>query len=165
MSDIINIYLHLDTPTFIAALARDDRSYSADIFFAASRILEGRNLKSPDEIAKLARLVRKIEDVRQKEAKDEEELGEIPDEFLGKICSRGPLAVQFVSFDRFCLYASLFRSMVTNVLFLLPRPPVLAFYFFLWIMNALTIEWRPYIYLFYFIFSIRAPVKIHCCTR
>ncbi|KAF9327784.1 hypothetical protein BGZ91_001308 [Linnemannia elongata] len=82
LSDIINIYLHLDTPTFIAALARDDRSYSADIFFAASRILEGRNLKSPDEIAKLARLVRKIEDVRQKEAKDEEELGEIPDEFL-----------------------------------------------------------------------------------
>ncbi|KAG0210185.1 hypothetical protein BGX33_005091 [Mortierella sp. NVP41] len=82
LSDIISIYLHLDSPTFIAALARDDRSYSAEIFFAASRILEGRNLKSPDEIAKLARLVHKIEDVRQQEAKDEEELGEIPDEFL-----------------------------------------------------------------------------------
>ncbi|KAF9128678.1 hypothetical protein BGW39_004850 [Mortierella sp. 14UC] len=82
LSDIISIYLHLDTPTFIAALARDERSYSAEIFYAASRILEGRNLKSPDEIAKLARLVRKIEDVRLKEAQDEEELGDIPDEFL-----------------------------------------------------------------------------------
>lgn len=106
MSDIINIYLHLDTPTFIAALARDDRSYSADIFFAASRILEGRNLKSPDEISKLARLVRKIEDVRQKEAKDEEELGEIPDEFLGKICPRGLIAVRFVKFERVTLCAN-----------------------------------------------------------
>jgi ubiquitin conjugation factor E4 B len=83
LSDIISIYLHLDTPTFIAALARDERSYSAEIFYTASRILEGRNLKSPDEIATLARLVRKIEDVRLKEAQEEEELGDIPDEFLG----------------------------------------------------------------------------------
>ncbi|KAG0374728.1 hypothetical protein BGX24_010026 [Mortierella sp. AD032] len=82
LSDIISIYLHLDNPIFIAALARDERSYSAEIFYAASRILEGRNLKSPDEIAKLARLVRKVEDARLKEAQDEEELGDIPDEFL-----------------------------------------------------------------------------------
>lgn len=83
MSDIIDIYLHLDCPVFIAALARDDRSYSAGIFQKASRILEGRNLKSADEITKLNRLVRKVEDVRQQEAEDELELGEIPDEFLG----------------------------------------------------------------------------------
>ncbi|KAF9927043.1 hypothetical protein FBU30_003541 [Linnemannia zychae] len=82
LSDIVSIYLHLDSPIFIAALARDDRSYSAGIFQKASRILEGRNLKSPDEIAKLMRLVSKVEDVRQQEAKDEEELGDIPDEFL-----------------------------------------------------------------------------------
>ncbi|KAF9194266.1 hypothetical protein BGZ51_000426 [Haplosporangium sp. Z 767] len=82
LSDIIAIYLHLDCDTFIAALARDERSYSAGIFHKASRILEGRNLKSPDEIAKLKRLVQKVEDVRQQGVEDEEELGEIPDEFL-----------------------------------------------------------------------------------
>ena len=81
LSDIISIYLHLDCPTFIAALARDDRSYSAGIFNKASRILEGRNLKSPDEIAKLHRLVHKVEDVRQQGAADEEELGEVPTSF------------------------------------------------------------------------------------
>lgn len=83
MSHIIDIYLHLDCPAFIAALARDDRSYSANIFQKASKILEGRNLKSTDEIVKLNRLVQKVQDVRQQEAADELELGEIPDEFLG----------------------------------------------------------------------------------
>ncbi|KAF8978431.1 hypothetical protein BGZ46_006476 [Entomortierella lignicola] len=82
LSDIIAIYLHLDSPAFIAALARDNRSYSAEIFYKASRILEGRNLKSADEIAMLNRLVKKVDGVRQQEAEDEEELGEIPDEFL-----------------------------------------------------------------------------------
>ncbi|KAF9919148.1 hypothetical protein BX616_000836 [Lobosporangium transversale] len=82
LSDIISVYLHLDCPKFIAALARDDRSYKASIFHKASRILEGRNLKSPDEIAQLTRLVQKVEDMRQQGAEDEEELGEIPEEFL-----------------------------------------------------------------------------------
>ncbi|KAF9170198.1 hypothetical protein BGX20_009313 [Mortierella sp. AD010] len=82
LSDIIAIYLHLDCPEFVAALARDERSYSAGIFHKASSILEGRNLKSPDEIAKLKRLVKKVDDVKLQEAEDEEELGEIPDEFL-----------------------------------------------------------------------------------
>ncbi|KAI8362010.1 ubiquitin elongating factor core-domain-containing protein [Mortierella sp. GBAus27b] len=82
LSDIIDIYLHLDSPTFIAALARDERSYSAGIFEKASRILMNRNLKSPDEIAKLNTLVQKVQAVRQQEALDEEEMGEIPDEFL-----------------------------------------------------------------------------------
>ncbi|KAG0329633.1 hypothetical protein BGZ99_001240 [Dissophora globulifera] len=83
LSDIIAIYLNLDCPAFIVALARDDRSYSANIFYKASRILEGRNLKSVDEIVKLKNLVLKVEDVRQQGAEDEEELGEIPEEFLG----------------------------------------------------------------------------------
>ena len=84
MSDIISIYLQLDCPTFIAALARDDRSYSATIFNKAARILGDRNLKSPDEIAKLYDLVRKVEEVRKTGAEEEEELGDVPDEFLGK---------------------------------------------------------------------------------
>ncbi|KAF9935087.1 hypothetical protein BGZ65_003503 [Modicella reniformis] len=82
LSDIIAIYLNLDCQAFIAALARDDRSYSASIFHKASKILEGRNLKNADEIDKLRRLVRKVEDVRKQGERDEEELGEIPDEFL-----------------------------------------------------------------------------------
>ncbi|KAF9977220.1 hypothetical protein BGZ75_010366, partial [Mortierella antarctica] len=82
LSDIVAIYLHLDCPTFISALARDDRSYSAGIFYKASGILENRNLKSPDEISKLKKLVQKVEDVRQQGADEEEELGEVPDEFL-----------------------------------------------------------------------------------
>lgn len=84
LSDIIDIYLHLDCPTFIAALARDDRSYKASIFYKASDILEGRQLKSQDEIAKLKRLVHKVEDVRQQGVEDEDELGEVPEEFLGE---------------------------------------------------------------------------------
>ncbi|KAK3819761.1 MAG: ubiquitin elongating factor core-domain-containing protein [Benniella sp.] len=82
LSDIISIYLHLDGPTFVSALARDNRSFSAKIFHKACGILQGRNLKSPDEIAKLNRLVQKVQDVRQQEAEDEEELGEVPEEFL-----------------------------------------------------------------------------------
>jgi ubiquitin conjugation factor E4 B len=85
LSDIISIYLHLDGPTFVSALARDNRSFSAKIFHKACSILQGRNLKSPDEIAKLNRLVQKVQDVRQQEAEDEEELGEIPEEFLGTL--------------------------------------------------------------------------------
>ncbi|KAF9425201.1 hypothetical protein BGZ94_007753 [Podila epigama] len=82
LSEIIDIYLHLDCPTFIAAVARDDRSYRASIFYKACDILEGRQLKSHDEIVKLKQLVQKVEDVRQQGVEDEEELGEVPDEFL-----------------------------------------------------------------------------------
>lgn len=83
LSEFIDIYLNLGvSEEFVHAVAQDGRSYKPANFEAASRILKRYNLKSPDEIAVWDNL--RLRFVRAKEEDDQEEddLGEIPDEFL-----------------------------------------------------------------------------------
>ncbi|KAI7965561.1 hypothetical protein MJO29_001309 [Puccinia striiformis f. sp. tritici] len=83
LSDLLQVYLNLwDQRPFHEAIANDGRSYTKELFERADRIARKANLKSTDQLDKLSKLVEKVEELRQSEADEELELGEIPDEFL-----------------------------------------------------------------------------------
>ncbi|KAI9019583.1 ubiquitin elongating factor core-domain-containing protein [Phycomyces nitens] len=82
LSQIIDIYLNLDSQTFIEAIARDGRSYRKEYFSKAASILLKHGLKQTDDIAALELIVRKVEDAVRSGAEEEEELGDVPDEYL-----------------------------------------------------------------------------------
>ncbi|OLL22473.1 Ubiquitin conjugation factor E4 [Neolecta irregularis DAH-3] len=84
VSDILDIFMNLRTQeTFILAVARDGRSYKKAIFQRAAEIMNKFSMKSPVELEDLEILVQTIEEARVSDEKGEDELGEVPDEFLG----------------------------------------------------------------------------------
>ncbi|KAI8332411.1 ubiquitin elongating factor core-domain-containing protein [Chlamydoabsidia padenii] len=85
LSEFIDIYLNLKTPTFVQAVARDERSYRQEYFSKAASILLKYRIKSRDDIAALEQFVTQVEKAVQSGAEEEEELGEAPDEFLDPI--------------------------------------------------------------------------------
>lgn len=84
LSEIIDVYLNLNSDTFVEAVARDGRSYKKEYFSKAASILQKHGLKSIDEIHALEKFVNRVEIAIQSGVEEEEELGEVPDEFLGK---------------------------------------------------------------------------------
>lgn len=96
LSEFIDIYLNLKTPTFVQAVARDERSYRKEYFSKAASVLLKYRIKSSDEIAALEQFVTQVEKAVQSGAEEEEELGEAPDEFLGKWwCRQEPAHLTF----------------------------------------------------------------------
>ena len=84
LSDIVDVYLNLiDKENFIFAIARDGRSYKPGNFQKAAEILNRWGLKSPDEMASWERLQKKVKKAKEIDEQEEEDLGEVPDEFLG----------------------------------------------------------------------------------
>ncbi|KAJ3309150.1 hypothetical protein HDU76_003712 [Blyttiomyces sp. JEL0837] len=83
LTGIIDIFLHLaHRPEFVQAVARDGRSYKKEHFVRASEILSRHMLKNPVEIQNLMDFVQKVEDFIRNDQVEEEELGDVPDEFL-----------------------------------------------------------------------------------
>lgn len=83
LSDILQVYLNLsDQEGFVQAIAGDGRSYKPELFERAAGIARRKALKSETEISKLLSFVSRVEEA--KAALDaEDDLGEIPDEYLG----------------------------------------------------------------------------------
>lgn len=83
LSDLLQVYLNLwDKAPFQEAISNDGRSYTKELFTRANRIAQKANLKSSEDLDKLAKMVERVEELRQLEADEELEFGEIPDEFL-----------------------------------------------------------------------------------
>ncbi|TQS39346.1 hypothetical protein Golomagni_00131 [Golovinomyces magnicellulatus] len=83
LSKFVDIYLNLGvSQEFIRAVAQDGRSYKPANFDAASRILTRYSLKSTDEIVAWDRLKSKFIRAKEQDDQDEEDFGDIPDEFL-----------------------------------------------------------------------------------
>jgi ubiquitin conjugation factor E4 B len=83
LSDVVQVYLNLgDQAEFIRAVAGDGRSYKKELFEHAAKICKDHNLKSPDEVEQLVLFVAKVEEAKVT-LEAEEDLGDIPDEFLG----------------------------------------------------------------------------------
>lgn len=83
LSELVDVYLNLgNKQNFILAVARDGRSYSPKNFASARIILVAKDLKSPEEIAKWDGLVAKFAQTFKEDQEAEEDLGEIPDDFL-----------------------------------------------------------------------------------
>lgn len=85
LSEIIDVYLHLNSDTFVEAVARDGRSYKKEYFSRAASILQKHGLKSLDDIHALERFVTRVELAVQTGIEEEEEMGEAPEEFLDPI--------------------------------------------------------------------------------
>ena len=83
LGEIIQIFLNLsDQTTFIQAVAGDGRSYTKELFERAADIAIRRGIKAETEIAKLRIFVDQVEGAKAA-LEAEEDLGEVPDEFLG----------------------------------------------------------------------------------
>ena len=87
LSDVVQIFLNLsDQEEFAKAVAEDGRSYKKELFEGTVDILRKRSLKTEDELQKLLAFVQKVE-VFKVALQEEEDLGEVPDEFLGRSIS------------------------------------------------------------------------------
>lgn len=87
LSDILSVFLNLSGESdFAHAVASDDRSYSLSLFQRAAGIARKRSLKTEDEIEKLRIFVVQVEEMKAT-IEVEEELGDVPDEFMGMCLS------------------------------------------------------------------------------
>ena len=85
LSEIVDVYLNLQSKeNFVIAVARDGRSYKPANFEKATIVLRRYALKSNEELAEWTRLGVKFKKAKELDDQAEEDLGEIPDEFLGK---------------------------------------------------------------------------------
>lgn len=83
LSEITDVYLNLSNSIqFVEAVARDGRSYKPELFQKLQAVLEKNSLKGTPDIAALAKLAAMVEETKRREEEGEEELGEIPDDFL-----------------------------------------------------------------------------------
>ncbi|KAJ5635229.1 uncharacterized protein N7484_008542 [Penicillium longicatenatum] len=83
LSEIIDVYLNLmSKQNFITAVARDGRSYKPANFEKAADILRKWSLKSPEELRRWGQLQKKVMEARAADEQAEEDLGEIPDDYL-----------------------------------------------------------------------------------
>ena len=83
LSDLVQVFLNLsDEEEFAKAVAQDGRSYKKGLFDSTVDILRKRSLKTEDEVEKLLAFVQKVE-ILKAAYEEEEDLGEVPDEFLG----------------------------------------------------------------------------------
>lgn len=86
LSEITDVYLNLmSKPNFIVAVARDGRSYKPANFEKAAEIMRKWSLKGPEEMRRWAQLQKRVQDAKAEDEQAEEDLGEIPDDFLGML--------------------------------------------------------------------------------
>ena len=83
LGEFIDIFLNLGvSDNFVMAVARDGRSYKPANFDTASRILNRWSLKSTQEIEAWEKLKHKFTIAKELDDQAEEDLGDVPDEFL-----------------------------------------------------------------------------------
>lgn len=84
LAEIVDVYLNLkEKANFVLAVARDGRSYKPANFEKATTILKKWSLKSSEELAAWKALGEKFKMAKEIDDQAEEDLGEIPEDFLG----------------------------------------------------------------------------------
>lgn len=105
LSELIDVYLNLmHKESFVMAVARDGRCYKPENFAKAAEIMRKWALKSSEELAKWEKLQKRFKVAKEADDQAEEDLGEVPDEFLGlftRTLSYGDVTNQYFgrSFD------------------------------------------------------------------
>ncbi|KAJ5673839.1 hypothetical protein N7462_009278 [Penicillium macrosclerotiorum] len=83
LSEIARVYLNLmGKETFITAIARDGRSYKPVLFEKAAVLLRNHKLTAEEDLQRWDRLRKKVQEAKEADDQAEEDLGEVPDEFL-----------------------------------------------------------------------------------
>ena len=85
LGEIIDVYLNLrNKENFVFAVARDGRSYKPANLAKATGLMKTKAMKSPQQLSQWRSLVEKFKKAKEVDDQAEEDLGEIPEEFLGK---------------------------------------------------------------------------------
>lgn len=85
LSNIVQVYLNLsDRDEFARAVANDGRSYKKELFERAIERARRMALKSEPELEQMQLFVVKVEEAKVV-IEAEEDLGDVPDEYLGKV--------------------------------------------------------------------------------
>jgi ubiquitin conjugation factor E4 B len=85
LGDIVQVFMNLsDEPVFVGAVAGDGRSYSKELFKRAEEIVVNKSIKAASDIVKLRKFVERVEEAK-KSLEEEDDLGEVPEEFLGNL--------------------------------------------------------------------------------
>ncbi|PXF42272.1 putative ubiquitin conjugation factor E4 [Gracilariopsis chorda] len=85
---IMQTYVHfIGEESFAVAVARDGRSYNADLFAKAIRIAKRKALLTAPEVQKFEELADAAAKAYEEDNREEEDLGEVPDEFQDPVMS------------------------------------------------------------------------------
>lgn len=87
---IMETYIHYatdDDKAFAVAVARDGRSYNAELFVRAIAIARNKHILRPKDIEAFSRVAEAARLAHEADNQEEENLGDIPDEFLDPIMS------------------------------------------------------------------------------
>ena len=121
LAEIIDIYLNLkNKESFVFAVARDGRSYKPATFEKTTLILRKWTLKSPEAIRAWTNLLQKFKKAKEVDEQAEEDLGDIPEEFLGISSISPPCQVDVGWTDQ-----SLSLSLTDPVMYDLMKDPVI----------------------------------------
>ncbi|CAK4009047.1 related to ubiquitin fusion degradation -2 [Lecanosticta acicola] len=83
LSDILSVYINLSSKKpFIEAIARDERSYKAANFTEATRLMQKRAMKSPEELRQWEALGEAVAEEKRLVEEAEEDFDDAPDDFL-----------------------------------------------------------------------------------
>ena len=83
LGEFVDIFLHLGvSDNFVMAVARDGRSYKPANFDTATKILTRYGIKSAQDIEAWEKLKNKFKNAKEIDDQAEEDLGDIPDEYL-----------------------------------------------------------------------------------
>lgn len=86
LSELTDVYLNLrEKPAFLEGVAQDGRSYKPANFERLYHILSKYSLKSKEDLLKIKNFAKVVEETKIALDEGEQELGDIPDEFLDPI--------------------------------------------------------------------------------
>ncbi|XP_012285979.1 ubiquitin conjugation factor E4 B [Orussus abietinus] len=81
LSQLVDIYLHLDCDNFAAALASDERSFCKELFTDAANRLERSAIKTRTEIERFVALAERAAVIARDNRARDEDYGDAPEEF------------------------------------------------------------------------------------
>ncbi|XP_034248933.1 ubiquitin conjugation factor E4 B [Thrips palmi] len=81
LSQLVDIYLHLDHEEFASALAADERSFRKELFEDAAVRMERARIKTPDEIKRFLALAQHAHEIAVQNMKREVDFNDAPEEF------------------------------------------------------------------------------------
>lgn len=83
LGNLIKVFLNMaPKQKFLQALARDGRSFQPETFMKAAALIGRLGLGSEQDIATFIQMIEKVQSIQRADVLDEEDLGDIPDEFL-----------------------------------------------------------------------------------
>ncbi len=83
LRNLIQVFLNfIDLPRFLEALARDGRSFQPETFKRAASLIGRINLIPESDCVAFTAMIDRVESIQQAETIAEEDLGDIPEEFL-----------------------------------------------------------------------------------